>query len=156
MSNRILLVDDHEVILEGIRTLVERSGRDWGICGMARNGQEGLEMARELRPDAIVLDISMPIMNGIEATRAILKENQRAKILLFTMHDSARISQEARDAGACGLVVKSQAARSLIRAIDAVLAGGEFFNASSDEEPSEGPPRKKRLGTAIYLAVHIG
>jgi len=139
MSERILLVDDHEVILEGIRTLVQRSHRDWEICGLAHNGREGVEMARSLKPDVVVLDVSMPVMNGIEAAKAIVKENGQAKILLFTMHDSNRVEEEAREIGARGLVVKSQAARSLIRAIDAVLGGNTFFGAPANSP--ESPPR---------------
>jgi DNA-binding NarL/FixJ family response regulator len=144
MSNRILLVDDHEVILEGIRTLVQRSGREWHICGLAHNGQEGVQMARKLKPDVVVLDVSMPVMNGIEAAKAIVKENGQAKILMFTMHDSNRVEQEAREVGARGLVVKSQAARSLIRAIDAVLRGGTFFGAPADSGSPESPPQRKK------------
>ncbi len=154
MSGRILLVDDHEVILEGIRTLVERSGREWEICGLARNGQEGVEMARALKPDVVVLDISMPVMNGIDAARAIVKENQQSKILLFTMHDSARVETAAREAGAQGLVVKSQAARSLIRAIDAVLGGKTFFGAPPGGDSPESAPRRKKTGPGtLYSSV---
>jgi two-component system nitrate/nitrite response regulator NarL len=148
MAEKILLVDDHEIILEGIRTLVERSGREWQVCGMARNGQEGADLARRLRPDVIVLDITMPVLNGIDAARAIINENKDAKILLFTMHDSSRVEKEARDVGARGLVVKSQAARSLIRALDAVLSGQTFFgglpngesagNATHRQDPGKG------------------
>lgn len=141
MSERILLVDDHEVILEGIRTLVQRSHRDWEICGLAHNGREGVEMARSLKPDVVVLDISMPVMNGIEAAKAIVRENGEAKILLFTMHDSNRVEEEAREAGARGLVVKSQAARSLIRAIDTVLGGSTFFSTAEGADSAESPPR---------------
>jgi DNA-binding NarL/FixJ family response regulator len=156
MSHRILLVDDHEVILEGIRTLVQRSGREWDICGLARNGQEGVEMARALKPDVVVLDISMPVMNGIEAAKAIMKENGHAKILLFTMHDSNRVEEEARDAGARGLVIKSQAARSLIRAIDAVLRGSTFFGVPGDSDSSESSPeRKKSDSGTLYCSFFL-
>lgn len=154
MSHRILLVDDHEVILEGIRTLVERSGREWVICGLARNGQEGLEMARALKPDVIVLDISMPVMNGLEAAKAIVSENGQAKIVLFTMHDSNRIEQDARESGARGLVIKSQAGRSLIRAIDALLGGRTFFGSHAGEDSSESPPqRQKKDSGTIHCSL---
>ena len=109
MRDRILLVDDHDVILEGIRSLVERSGKSWEICGTAHNGQEGVETAHALKPDIVVLDISMPVMNGIDATKAIIHDDKDAKVLLFTMHDSERMEQEAREAGARGIVTKSQA-----------------------------------------------
>lgn len=141
MGDRILLVDDHEVILEGIRTLVERSGRPWEVCGVGHNGREGVEMTRALRPDIVVLDISMPVMNGIDAARTILKEDKDAKVLLFTMHNSARMEQEAREAGARGMVVKSQAARSLVRAIEAVLGGSTFWGAD-DGHATEAPKKE--------------
>jgi len=143
MGERILLVDDHEVILEGIRTLVERSGREWEICGIARNGQESVEMARVLKPDVMVLDISMPVMNGIEAAKAILQADKHAKILLFTMHDSERMVSEAKSVGARGYVVKSQAARSLIRAISDVLAGKTFFGGAGDNSDADDAPPSK-------------
>lgn len=154
MSHRILLVDDHEVILEGIRTLVERSGRDWEICGIARNGKEAVEMARTLKPDAVVLDISMPVMNGIEAATAMLKNNKTTKILLFTMHDSDRMINEARQVGARGYVIKSQAARSLIRALEDVLAGKTFFGNSAGSESGQERPRPKKRGNGpTYFAL---
>ncbi|MGH9715948.1 MAG: response regulator [Candidatus Acidiferrales bacterium] len=146
MSDRILLVDDHEVILEGIRALVERSGKDWEVCGVARNGGEAVEMARALDPDVVVLDISMPVMNGIDAAKAILKANKTSKILLFTMHDSERMVKEAQGAGARGYVIKSQAARNLVRAIEAVLAGKTFFGAVAEPDASQNKPNKKKTG----------
>jgi DNA-binding NarL/FixJ family response regulator len=156
MSDRILLVDDHEVILEGIRTLVERSGRDWEICGLARNGQEGVEMARALKPDVVVLDISMPVMNGIEAAKAMVQENRQAKILLFTMHDSIHVEEDAREAGARGFVVKSQASRSLIRAIDAVLGGSTFFGAPADKGSPESPRQRKKTDSGtLYCSLML-
>jgi two-component system, NarL family, nitrate/nitrite response regulator NarL len=154
MGDRILLVDDHEVILEGIRTLVQRSGREWEICGLARNGQEGVEMARALKPDVIVLDITMPVMNGLEAAKAIVDENREAKIVLFTMHDSSRIEQDARESGARGLVIKSQAARSLIRAIDIVLSGRTFFATPAGEDSSESRPQRQKTDSGtLYRSI---
>ena len=156
MGERILLVDDHEVILEGIRTLVERSGRDWEICGIAHNGQEAVEMAGVLKPDVVVLDISMPVMNGIDAARAMVKTNSDAKILLFTMHNSERMVSEAKGAGARGYVVKSQAAHSLIRAIDEVLAAKTFFGSDSDsDEPEQSTAVKKRGSGPTHFATFL-
>lgn len=152
--DQILLVDDHEVILEGIRNLLERSGREGEICGMAHNGQEGVELARNLKPDVIVLDISMPVMNGIEAAKSITQNDENAKVVLFTMHDSIGVENEAREAGARGLVVKSQASKSLVRAIEAVLGGKTFFRELPEGESSENAPqsRKPRLGPLYLIA----
>jgi DNA-binding NarL/FixJ family response regulator len=132
MPARILLVDDHEIVREGIRTLITRSRPDWEICGEARDGEEALEAARTLKPDVVILDITMPKMSGLEAAPQIAKMGLGCRVLMFTMHDSERLSNEVRQAEAQGLVLKSQAARDLIRAVDRLLAGGTFFSPQQD------------------------
>jgi DNA-binding NarL/FixJ family response regulator len=127
MPARILLVDDHEIVREGIRTLIARSRPDWEICGEARDGEEALEAVRTLKPDVVILDITMPKMSGLEAAPRIAKLGLGCRVLMFTMHDSERLSSEVRQAEAQGLVLKSQAARDLIRAVDRLLDGGTFF-----------------------------
>lgn len=134
MAIKILLADDHEIVLEGIRNLVGRSGRPWEICGEARNGAEAIEMIKTLKPDVVVLDITMPVMSGLEAAKQISKLGQKTRILMFTMHESGRLGIEAREAGAHGYVLKAQAARDLIRAIDHLLAGSTFFGAPPETE----------------------
>ncbi len=130
MSARILLVDDHEIVREGIRTLIARSRPEWEICGEARDGEEALEAVRALKPDVVILDITMPKMSGLEAAPRIAKLGLGCRVLIFTMHDSERLSSEVRQAKAQGLVLKSQAARDLIRAVDRLLNGGTFFALS--------------------------
>jgi DNA-binding NarL/FixJ family response regulator len=132
MSARILLVDDHEIVREGIRTLITRSRPDWEICGEARDGEEALEAVRALKPDVVILDITMPRMSGLEAAPRIARLGLGCRVLMFTMHDSDMLSREVRQAEAQGLVLKSQAARDLIRAVDRLLAGGTFFSAQQD------------------------
>ena len=127
MPARILLVDDHEIVREGIRTLISRSRPDWEICGEARDGEEALEAVKTLKPDVVILDITMPKMSGLEAAPRIAKLGLGCRVLMFTMHDSERLSSEVRQAKAQGLVLKSQAARDLIRAVDRLLDGGHFF-----------------------------
>jgi DNA-binding NarL/FixJ family response regulator len=132
MSARILLVDDHEIVREGIRTLITRSRPDWEICGEAQDGEEALEAVRTLKPDVVILDITMPKMSGLEAAPRIARLGLGCRVLMFTMHDSDRLSSEVRQAQAQGLVLKSQAARDLIRAVDRLLNGGTFFSARQD------------------------
>jgi DNA-binding NarL/FixJ family response regulator len=127
MAARILIADDHEIVREGIRTLIDRSRPEWEICGEATNGEEAIEAVRTLKPDVVVLDITMPRMSGLEAAPRIAKLGLGCRVLMFTMHDSERLTLEARQAQAQGLVLKSQAARDLIRAIERLLAGGTFF-----------------------------
>jgi DNA-binding NarL/FixJ family response regulator len=132
MPARILLVDDHEIVREGIRTLITRSRPEWEICGEARDGEEALEAVRNLKPDIVILDITMPKMSGLEAAPQIARLGLGCRVLMFTMHDSERLSSEVRQAEAQGLVLKSQAARDLIRAVDRLLSGGTFFSSPQD------------------------
>lgn len=128
MGPRILIVDDHEIVREGLRNLLSQSRPAWVICGQARNGEEAVEAVRALAPDAVLLDITMPMMSGLEAARRIAQSGTACRILMFTMHESDSLGQEVRDAGAQGYVLKSQAARNLIVAIETILAGGTFFD----------------------------
>jgi DNA-binding NarL/FixJ family response regulator len=137
MPARILIADDHEIVLEGIRTLVGRSRREWEICGEARNGKEAVEMVKKLNPDVAVLDITMPILNGLQAATQIAELGPSCRVLMFTMHESDRLGIEVREAGAQGYVLKSQAARDLIRAIEYLLAGNSFFGAPPEEVKKE-------------------
>jgi DNA-binding NarL/FixJ family response regulator len=132
MPARILLVDDHEIVREGIRTLIARSRPEWEICGEARDGEEALEAVRNLKPDVVILDVTMPKMSGLEAAPRIAKLGLGCRVLMFTMHDSERLCSEVRQAEAQGLVLKSQAARDLIRAVDRLLSGGTFFSPQPD------------------------
>lgn len=146
----ILIADDHEIVLEGIRTLVDRSRRGWKISGEARNGKDAVEMTKRLRPDVVVLDITMPEMNGLEAATQIAHSGLDSRILMFTMHDSTRLASEVRDAGAHGYVVKSQAAHDLIRAIDYLLGGKTFFGAPP--EPEKQQKTGFDSGTHLFLS----
>jgi DNA-binding NarL/FixJ family response regulator len=137
MNPKILIADDHEIVLEGIRTLLTRSRRDWEICGEARNGEEAVHMVKNLRPDVVVLDITMPRVSGLQAAIQIANLNLGCRILMFTMHDSGRLGTEVKNAGAQGYVLKSQAARDLVRAIECLLGGNTFFGSEPNREPKE-------------------
>jgi DNA-binding NarL/FixJ family response regulator len=145
MAVRILVADDHEIVLEGIRTLVSRSGRDWEICGEARNGKEAVVMIKSLRPDIAVLDVTMPQMSGLQAAKELSGLDVGCRLLMFTMHESSRLASEVREAGAHGYVLKSQAARDLIRAIDHLLAGNTFFGAPPERSKEEGSDKNRGL-----------
>jgi DNA-binding NarL/FixJ family response regulator len=127
MKPKVLIVDDHEIVREGIRRLLTRSRPDWNICGEATSGKEAIDAVRNLTPDIVILDITMPGMSGLEAAPHILNQGAGCRILIFTMHDSTRLSAEIRDAGAHGYVQKSQAARDLVEAVECLLKGGTFF-----------------------------
>jgi DNA-binding NarL/FixJ family response regulator len=134
MPVKILIADDHEVVRQGIRTILAARS-DWEICGEAVNGQEAIKLAGELRPDAIVMDITMPVMSGLEAARQLTKNRSSAPILIFTMHESRSLADSVRETGASGFVFKSRAARDLIQAIEILLKGGTYFRSDIDKSP---------------------
>lgn len=133
MSARIVVADDHDVVRAGVKTILH-ARPDWVICGEAADGQEAIAHVRGLRPDVVILDISMPSLNGLEAATKISASGSDTRILIFTMHDSSSVVRAAKDAGAKGLVVKSFASRDLITAVEALLAGGTFFTADQGTE----------------------
>jgi DNA-binding NarL/FixJ family response regulator len=128
MPVRVLIVDDHEIVREGISQLIARSRPEWLICGQASNGEQAIELVQALMPDVVVLDISMPKVNGLQVAAKIAAMQLRCRVLMFTMHESERLARDVQAAGAQGVVLKSQAARDLIRAMDHLLAGETFFD----------------------------
>ena len=123
---RILLVDDHEVIRQGLQALLGTQ-RGWEVVGEAVDGREAVEKAVQLKPDIVILDISMPGINGLEATPLILAAAPRSDILIFTVHDSELMEQTALQAGARAFVRKSDAARDLVAAVKALSQHSTFF-----------------------------
>jgi DNA-binding NarL/FixJ family response regulator len=119
---RILIVDDHQVVRSGIRNLLEAHSR-WEVCGEAENGRDGVAKTVELSPDLIILDISMPMMNGLEAAAEIRRLAPATKIVIFSMHDSRQISEQALLSGADAYVVKSSLFGELENVIHSLLAG---------------------------------
>ena len=119
MAIRILIVDDHPVVRHGLRNLLELQP-GWEVIDEAADGMDALEKADRLNPDVILLDVSMPKMNGLEACRLIRKAVPASEILIVTQHDSPQMMREALEAGARGYVVKSNAGRDLLAAVEAV------------------------------------
>jgi DNA-binding NarL/FixJ family response regulator len=131
MAVKILLADDHEVVRQGLRTIL-KARPDWEIVGEAENGQQAIDAVRDLKPDIVILDITMPVLSGLEAMQAISKRRLATRVLIFTMHDSKSLVKAVRKAGADGYVLKSRAARDLVKAVDALLGGGSFFGPEDE------------------------
>ena len=126
MKLRILLADDHEIIRRGLCSLLQ-GHKGWEICGEASDGREAVEMAKQLKPDVVILDIGMPYLNGLDATRQLLQHDQNFKVIVLTITDSDQVIREALNAGARGFVLKSDAARDLVSAVEALESNRMFF-----------------------------
>jgi DNA-binding NarL/FixJ family response regulator len=113
---RLLIVDDHEIFRRGLRALLEPSS-EWQICGEAVDGLDAVEQCKLLKPDIVVLDVSMPRLNGLEAARLIRRENPDSKIVIITQHDSPQIRSAALEAGARAFVTKSAVGSELVSAL---------------------------------------
>lgn len=125
---RILIADDHEVLRSGLKTMLQNSD-EWEVCGEAANGQEAVDKAAVLRPDLVILDINMPVLNGLAAVRRILLSGEPTKVLMFTVHDSEQTVREIREAGAHGYVSKGKAGQDLVTAIRKLFNGETFYPA---------------------------
>jgi DNA-binding NarL/FixJ family response regulator len=129
---RILLVDDHAVVRRGVRSLLE-SQEGWVVCGEATNGRDAVEQTRRLRPDVVVMDLSLPELNGLDATRQILKDAPGTEVLVLTMHHSEELARDVLQAGARGYVLKSDADENLITAVDSLRQHKPFLTSTVTE-----------------------
>lgn len=136
-SFRILVADDHEVVRHGVRSLIE-AHPGWEVIAETSDGRDAVEKASQLRPDVVILDIGMPNLNGLEATRQILCSHPRARVLILTMHDTEQVVREVLEAGARGFVLKSDAGRDLVGAIEALEKNKTFFTSKVAEMVLDG------------------
>jgi DNA-binding NarL/FixJ family response regulator len=134
---RILLADDHEVVRAGLRALLEEQS-GWEVVAEAGDGRDAVEKASKLKPDAVVIDIAMPSLNGLEAVRQIVKAVPNTRVLVLTMYDSDPLIQQVLQAGARGYLLKSDAGRDLVSAIDALRRNKTFFTPKVSQMVLEG------------------
>src|SRR5678815_1872050 len=118
-SIRTFVADDHEIVRRGLVSLL-KSHAGWEVCGEAQDGREAVDKAKTLRPDIVILDIGMPNLNGLEATRQILRHDPLSKILILTIEDGTDLVRAVLDAGARGFINKSDASRDLVAAVETV------------------------------------
>jgi DNA-binding NarL/FixJ family response regulator len=129
---RILIADDHEIVRRGIRALLENHP-GWEVCGEAIDGRVAVEKTRDLRPDLVLIDVGMPNLNGLDAARQILSDAPSTRVLVLTVHESEQIVRDVLEVGARGFVLKSDAARDLVAAVEALQNRSTFFTSKVAE-----------------------
>jgi DNA-binding NarL/FixJ family response regulator len=132
MSVRILLADDHVVVRRGLRALLE-TRQDFAVCAEAAEGREAVDLALKHKPDVAVLDVSLPVLNGIEAARQIRRGSPGTEVLIFTMHDSDELITEVLHAGARGYLLKSETDEQIINAVTALTRHKPYFSSQVSE-----------------------
>jgi DNA-binding NarL/FixJ family response regulator len=132
MPLRILVVDDHAVVRRGVRALLE-SREGWEVCGEATTGRDAVEQSRRLKPDVVVMDLSLPGLNGLDATRQILKDAPDTEVLVLTMHHSEELARDVLQAGARGYVLKNDADENLLAAVDSLRQHKPFLTSAVTE-----------------------
>jgi DNA-binding NarL/FixJ family response regulator len=132
ITARLLLVDDHEIVRRGLRSILAVR-RDWEIVGEAANGREAVELARRWKPDVVIMDISMPELNGLDATRQILSISPRTEVLVLTMHESEDLVRDVLKAGARGFLLKTDARENLLAGIEALRLHRPFVSSRVNE-----------------------
>jgi two-component system response regulator NreC len=128
---RVLLSDDHPIVRRGVRTILE-STSEYEVCGEAGDGEQTLALARDLRPDVVITDISMYPTNGLEVTKRLHQSMPHAKVLILTMHDSVEMLRAAAVAGASGYLLKADAEELLVSALQSLGEGRRFVSPSFD------------------------
>lgn len=129
---KILVADDHDIVRRGLKQLL--TGQNgWSVVAEAKNGREAVTLAEQHKPDVVVMDISMPELNGLEATRQIRKQLPKTQAVILTLHFSDQLVHNIVEAGARGYIMKSDADRDLVAAVDAVSRGRSFFTPGATE-----------------------
>jgi DNA-binding NarL/FixJ family response regulator len=131
--SRVLIVDDHAFIRRGVQTILH-SFPEWELCGEAANGNEAIRLSDSLHPEVIIMDISMPGLNGIEATRTIRQNHPEMKVILLTLHENNELVKSAFRAGASGYLLKGDAERELVTALSEVMHEGAYISPKIDRQ----------------------
>lgn len=151
---RVLLADDHTIVRQGLRALLD-SQEDIEVVGEAEDGRQAFEKTKELIPDIVIIDITMPNLNGIEATRQIKKLNPEIKVLVLTVHDNEEYIHQILQAGASGYLLKESAVTDLVSAINAVKKGGIFLSPAISKVVVKDYIRHAEEGTGDFDSLNI-
>jgi DNA-binding NarL/FixJ family response regulator len=157
MATRILIADDHEMIRTVLRNLIN-SHRGWQVCAEAKNGSEAVAQAKQLRPDLIILDLAMPVMDGFRAAREIAKTDPGARMIMFTLHASPEVEEQAKRVGVRRVISKAKNSLRLVRAIEQTLGDGSGSEETCFEKDplgdSAGYLKETHTGKVREIRVH--
>jgi DNA-binding NarL/FixJ family response regulator len=130
---RVLVVDDHPFVRRGVESILH-TAPEWELCGEADNGNDAITLSESLKPEVIIMDVSMPGLNGIEATRTIHKNHPDTKVVLLTLHDAGELVKSAFRAGARGYLLKVDAEQELLKALRTVIGEGSYISSKIDHK----------------------
>jgi len=134
--HRVLIVDDHPFVRRGVQSILH-SAPEWELCGEADNGTDAIRLSEALRPEVVIMDVSMPGLNGIEATRAIHKNQPNTKVVLLTLHEAGELVKSAFRAGARGYILKMDAEQELLKALRVVIGEGSYISPKIDHRVAD-------------------
>jgi DNA-binding NarL/FixJ family response regulator len=151
---RILIADDHPLVRHGLRSVLEAQ-EGWTVCGEAEDGRSAVKLGLELKPDVFLIDVTMPELNGLDATRQICRERSDAAILILTMHESDQLRADLIRAGARGCLLKSDSPRQLLAAVEAVASGKQYFThrVTGPIGSNERSPNHTTVETPVRLSA---
>jgi DNA-binding NarL/FixJ family response regulator len=148
---RILVADDHELVRKGLVSVLQRAHPEWEIVGEAENGQQAIRLAEELRPNVLIVDLTMPEPNGLKVTERLTESIRGIKVLVLTVHSAEPLRRQLRRAGAAAFLAKSEVPESLVKAVERMVAGEPFFASDSASRPVSQLERKERVPVQYLL-----
>jgi DNA-binding NarL/FixJ family response regulator len=148
---RILIADDHEFVRAGLSKILSEAHPEWTVVGEAVNGQEAIEMGERLRPDVLIVDLSMPGANGLQVTEKLVAAVHGIKIAVLTIHSAEPVMRQLRQAGASAFLAKNEAPARLVDVVERMLAGDKFISSESASQPLSNPQARQRVPVQYLL-----
>jgi DNA-binding NarL/FixJ family response regulator len=148
---RILLADDHEFVRAGLSRVLTAAHPEWDIVGEAVNGQEAIEMGEALRPDVLIVDLSMPVVNGLQVTERLVATVHGIRIAVLTVHSAEPVMRQVKQAGAGAFLAKNEAPARIVQVVEKMLAGEKFFASESALQPLSPPQARQRVPVQYLL-----
>ncbi len=148
---RILVADDHELVRKGLISVLQRAHPEWEIVGEAESGQQAIRLAEELRPNVLIVDLTMPEPNGLKVTERLTESIRGIKVLVLTVHSAEPLRRQLRRAGAAAFLAKSEVPNNLVKAVERILAGEPFFSSESASRPVSQLEPKERVPVQYLL-----